>query len=140
MLAVRLATLEDAEAIHLLSALLGYADSPSGQTTERLRSLLASETDAVWVAESAGQLLGWVHAFVAHRLASAAFVEIGGLVVDDTARRSGVGRALVQCVSEYAQKRDMAVRVRCNAKRTDSHAFYRDIGFDSLKSQQVFGR
>lgn len=139
MQTVRPATLDDADAIHALSALLGYAASPSGQTEQRLQQLLASETDEVWVCETDGQLLGWVHAFVAHRLASAAFVEIGGLVVDDAARRCGVGRALVQRAREYAQQQGMAVRVRCNAKRADSHAFYRDIGFGTLKSQQVFG-
>lgn len=139
MQTVRPATLGDVDSIHALSALLGYAASPSEQTEQRLQQLLASAKDEVWVCESDGQLLGWVHAFVAHRLASAAFVEIGGLVVDDAARRSGVGRALVQRVREYAQEQGMAVRVRCNATRTDSHAFYRDIGFDTLKSQQVFG-
>lgn len=89
--------------------------------------------------ESDGQLLGWVHAFVAQRLASAAFMEIGGLVVGEAARRRGVGKVLVKRVREHAREHGMTVRVRCNVTRTDSHAFYRDIGFDLLKSQQVFG-
>jgi len=135
---VRFAELSDAESIHRLSTQLGYEPTCSKTSESRLQALLLSETDFVWVYERENELLGWLHAFVAQRLASAAFVELGGLIVDQAARRVGVGRTLVQAASGEAKKLDMTLRVRCNAKRTETHQFYRELGFDELKQQRVF--
>lgn len=138
MTIIRVATAQDAVAIEQLSQGLGYPSASHEQAHARLQQLLDSNCDWVWVAEHQKNLLGWIHAFEAHRLASSAFIEIGGLVVGEQTRRQGVGRALVEQVRLTATERGLPVRVRCNARRQGAHAFYADMGFCSTKSQVVF--
>jgi len=105
---------------------------------DRLSAILQSINDNVWVIEEAGNLLGWIHVFKAHRVASRLFYEIGGLVVDPTARHKGYGRKLVEFVAKIAETDNIALRVRCHSQREEAHAFYKRLGFSSNKTQKVF--
>ena len=82
--------------------------------------------------------MGWIHLFLARRLASSEFYEIGGLVVSPKVRRQGVGRALVAQAHEFSTANNLTLRVRCNARRIAACQFYRELGFHEDKSQQVF--
>ena len=134
---VRKATPEDAIAINRVSAHLGYSAVPDSVVEETLRSMTASQTDRVYVAEDAGRVVGWIHSFSAQRLASPPFEEIGGLVVDPAFRGRGVGRSLVDHVQANCAG---TVRVRCNETRTETHRFYASLGFDARKTQRIFER
>ncbi|MDX5422095.1 MAG: GNAT family N-acetyltransferase, partial [Hymenobacteraceae bacterium] len=80
------------------------------------------------------RLIGWIHGFYTLRLQSGAFVELRGLVVDENYRRTGAGRKLVEQVRAWAKQKGVRkVRVRCNTKRTDTHTFYKAIGFEEVK-------
>jgi len=65
--------------------------------------------------------------------------EIGGLVVDENHRRSGVGSALLGVAERWAASKGYASDViRSNATRTDAHSFYRTLGYENIKAQEVF--
>lgn len=137
---VRPARAEDAGAIARLSAELGYAATVA-ETAERLTALRADERQLVVVAEDAGAVVGWLQAHTSLVLESGFRAEIVGLVVAASARRRGVGRALVQRAETWAA--DAGARllvVRSNVARTESHRFYPALGFTAAKTQHVYRR
>ncbi|SFG61342.1 GNAT family N-acetyltransferase [Pontibacter chinhatensis] len=135
---LRTLTLTDTEAITNLSSQLGYQASVA-ETNVWLQEILASKDHCAFGAVLDDKLVGWVHGFYTLHLESGAFVEIGGLVVDENCRRTGAGRMLVEQVRAWAGQKGIGkVRVRCNTRRTDSHTFYKVIGFEELKEQKVF--
>jgi len=132
---VRLASESDALDINHVSKHLGYSELTADESLLKLQELLNTTHNKVYVAELNGRVVGWLHIFYAHRLASDNFFEIGGLVVSPDARGRSVGRDLVV----YAQEQnDGKFRVRCNENRKDAHNFYEAIGFTGSKVQRVF--
>ena len=134
---IRKARLDDSDALHRLSAVLGYADSGAPAARARLEAILENSDERVWVFEDTTGIHGWIHVFTARRLASPAFAEIGGLVVDDARRREGIGRQLVARAQRWAGRRDLTLRVRCNATRDEANRFYADLGFACCKTQKI---
>lgn len=130
----------DDEAIARLAGQLGYA-STALDVSRRLERLRGEGRAAVFVAEEDGAVTGWMHVFGVHNVESDAFAEIGGLVVDESARGHGVGAALVAAAEEWAvQAGYPALRVRSNVVRAEAHRFYERRGFARLKTQAVFGK
>jgi len=130
---IRPAVTNDAAAINAVSKHLGYSELSDAE--EKLHQLVLSKTDEIYVAESSGRLVGWLHLFYARRLASDDFYEIGGLVVDPSYRKVGVGSALINYVEN---KHKGKLRVRCNESRLDAHKFYVACGFAETKVQLIF--
>ena len=75
---------------------------------------------------------------MAKRIASASFVEIGGIVVDSDIRNKGIGKALIVEAKNWAVAKNIKLRVRCDSRREDTHRFYTSTGFKKLKNQDVF--
>lgn len=138
---VRLVRRADADALARLSKELGYPSSTADMRI-RLGATLAHPDHAVYVAEHPDLgIVGWIHVFAALRLESGAFAEIGGLVVSEGQRKSGVGRALVEKGEDWSWERGLQMlRVRTDSKRTGAHLFYRNLGFREIKSQHVFAK
>ena len=137
--AIRTASETDAETIAHLSCALGYATT--GEVIRsRLRALLGSHNDLVIVAvDNSDALIGWLQAHASHVLESGFRVEITGLIVSPEARRLGVGRTLVSAAEQWARKLGAeAIVVRSNVQRTESHAFYPSLGYDTTKTQKVY--
>ncbi len=128
----------DCEAIIELSLGLGYDTVSQEVAIGRINEILKSEIDNLWVYKEGDQIMGWIHVFKAKRVASASFAEIGGLVVSPIYRRQGVGKRLVEYALQWAKANNLKTRVRCNTKRSDTHNFYRAIGFSISKSQHIF--
>ncbi len=128
----------DSYSINSLSPDLGYSTTTQETADKRIENILKSKVDHLWVFEADNQIKGWIHLFTANRIASAPFAEIGGLVVSSKCRREGVGRRLVEYARQWAATNNLKIRVRCNAKRTDTHIFYKSVGFSSIKSQHIF--
>ena len=135
---VREANIDDARAINELSRYSGYNPLTDDVLKDNLETILASKSDKLWIFEKDNQILGWIHAFSANRVASAAFIEIGGMVVSPDARREGIGRRLVEQTKQWACEQKQNLRVRCNIKREETHKFYESIGFVFSKSQNTF--
>ena len=135
---VREAALDDAPAISGLVRELGYAGVLTA-TTERLARLLRSDADAVFVAEDAGCVVGWVQAQASGALESGFRTEIGGLGVGAQDRRRGWGERLVAVAEEWGRARGAeGIVVRSDVRRVESHEFYPALGYEKAKVQAVY--
>src|SRR4051812_17255308 len=95
---IRQAVESDAAELARLTTQLGYPVSEESMQA-RLAPIIARPDHRLLVAETPGRgLAGWIHAFRSHLMESDSRVEIGGLVVDERWRRSGIGRKLVQSI------------------------------------------
>ena len=140
-MAVRRAQETDALAIADLSAELGYSvQKPS--VAHHLAHLLSSAEHAVFVFEhESNGVIGWIHVQCSHRIESAPFAEIGGLVVAEGFRREGIATTLVSATEEWARSNGLAkLRVRCSEIRMDAITFYQHVGFELVKAQMVLDR
>jgi GNAT superfamily N-acetyltransferase len=135
---VRFAAPGDADRIAALSTQLGYP--ASGDDVARLMAALAQNPDHVVLiaADADGSAVGWVHVFLSRRVFVAPFAELGGLIVDESRRGSGVGAALLSRAEEWAREAGCALlRVRTNVLRAGAHDFYRRAGYAVIKEQRV---
>jgi GNAT superfamily N-acetyltransferase len=135
---LRPAVPDDAEAVAAMAGELGYPTEPAVMRA-RLEIVASKPDELVLVAEStARRPVGWVHAFSAIRLESPPYAEIGGLVVTEPARNSGIGHALLASAEAWARDRGLAdMRIRSNVLRERAHRFYARCGYTSPKSQRV---
>jgi GNAT superfamily N-acetyltransferase len=129
----------DASAITRLSAQLGYTMNEQA-TRKAIQEITENKNDILFVAaDERGGVAGWIHVFRTMRLESGSFCEIGGLVVDEACHKMGIGKMLVEKARSWClEKNNDTLRVRCNVKRTDAHAFYLKLGFNENKQQKVF--
>ena len=89
---VRPARLADSAEIGRLAAELGYPTTPA-EMEDRLRNVLAKTQHHVAVLDDgSGPLAGWVHVEHGSSLEGGERAELMGLVIDSSARRSGLGR------------------------------------------------
>jgi N-acetylglutamate synthase-like GNAT family acetyltransferase len=135
---IRLAKLDDAEAVAALSTELGYPQTRC-DAARRLDGLLADPDQLVLVAEMPdGIVVGWLHAQLRHELAVERFVEIAGFIVGAACRGQGIGGALIESVLAWARRRAVAeVWVRARVERAETKTFYERRGFRVIKQQNV---
>lgn len=136
---IRRARGEDAEPLAQLSTQLGYA-SAHDEVKERLGLIEGDPGHCVFVAEtSRGKVVGWVHVSISYLVESDPEAEIGGLVVDEAARETGVGRLLMERAEQWAREKNLhAVYLRSNIIRKDAHQFYKRLGYSIIKTQYAF--
>lgn len=138
MTTIRAARTYDAAAIAALGAQLGYAASRQ-QIATRLAGIEAEPASRVLVAEDAhGRLVGWLHVAARTQLTEEACAEILGLIVDESARGSGIGAALLHAAEEWSRGCGCTrVRVRSRDTRERAHRFYAREGYERSKVQVV---
>jgi len=135
---IREAIDDDATAIASLSDQLGYTISVEA-TLQNLQIVNQSPNEIIHVAVHEQKVVGWIHAFLAVRLESASFCEIGGLVVDQQYRRMGIAKELIDHIKPWCKNKGANIlRVRSNVKRTEANQFYIQTGFSEIKQQKVF--
>jgi ribosomal protein S18 acetylase RimI-like enzyme len=130
---------EDTTAVARLTTQLGYPTTED--ETRRRYDLIKDRWDArLFVAHHAGNgIVGWIHVQATYSLECDARAEIWGLVVADTARRTGIGRRLVEAAEEWAMMRGLReMAVRSNHLRTGAQAFYEHLGYTVMKTQNAF--
>ena len=138
MVQIREISAKDAEGVAKLATQLGY-DSHMAQTLLRIQQINNSNENCAFVAVVDHHIVGWIHGFYTLRIESDPFVEIGGLIVDETYRNLNIGKRLIENVKLWAKKhRVKKLKVRCNIKRTESHKFYERLGFKENKRQVAF--
>jgi GNAT superfamily N-acetyltransferase len=137
-LRLRPAEARDAEAVAELAAQLGY-ERTANQVREWLERLGARGGQAVFVAERGGGVVGWVDVSLEHRLQSETFGLIGGLVVKDGLRGTGIGRRLCERAEQWsAEQGAKKIRVTSRSTREDAHRFYLRDGYRQVKVSMVF--
>jgi GNAT superfamily N-acetyltransferase len=136
---LRPVTLADVAALVGLSGQLGYAIEPD-RVEANLRRMLGSRDHCLIAAVDEFDLpVGWIHGFVRPLVESPLMVELGGLVVDNAWRGHGLGRALLAAVEQWAQAEGVdTLTVRSASQRSDAHRFYLGLGYELIKTQQVF--
>jgi len=129
-LTIRDAQAGDAPAVAGLLGQLGYPTEPSA--VERRLERLQVVGDRVVVAEVEGKVVGLAHLQVTPALErERPAAKIGALVVDDTHRGRGIGRALVQAIEDEARLRGCELLFLTTAERRDAaHAFYERLGLE----------
>ena len=90
------------------------------------------------VAEKDEEAVGSVCVLMDARLAEGLYAEIVSLVVSEKVRGKGIGKELVQEAEVWASKRVNKVRVRANDIRSSAHAFYKNQGYEEIKTQKIF--
>ena len=100
---IRVARASDAPEIAELTRQLGYEVETSA-VADRLSRILSRPDQEFLVAERDGQPVGWVHVVISEYVETGAFVVIGGLVVDRSYRRTGIGGLLMAHAEEWARK------------------------------------
>jgi len=129
VLTIRDAGAADAEAIANLLSQLGYS-TDAGLVPARLERL-AIVGDRVVVAEADGEVAGLAHLQVTPTIEhDRPVAKIGALVVEESHRGTGVGRALVDALEVEARGRGCDVLFLTTAeRRDDAHLFYERVGF-----------
>ncbi len=128
----------DTERVADLCEQLGYPVR-AGEVGLRLAALAALPDHCLLVAESGGDVLGWIHVRNTLTLESTPWAEVDGLVVDARWRGRGVGTRLLDDAERWARERGLAeIRLRSNVIRAAAHQFYRARGYEVVKTQLNF--
>jgi ribosomal protein S18 acetylase RimI-like enzyme len=131
---VREASLADANEVVRLLALLGHAQPPADANT-RLAAFLDQGQHILVAAQASSApgspLVGAVTLHITpvmHRLGPIG--RLTAVIVDESERGKGIGRALVSASEAFLFGRGCAmIEVTSNKKRTDAHAFYEGLGY-----------
>lgn len=138
-LQIRQCEITDTNVIHELNVKeMGY-DYPKDKTEEKLKQLLKSDKDKIFVALIDNIVVGYVHANDYDVIYAPHMKNIMGIAVSSDFKRKGIGRALLSAVEEWAHKTGAeGVRLVSGATRTGAHEFYRRCGYGGDKQQINF--
>jgi len=129
----------DAAAIADLTTQLGYP-ATEADISKRL-DLIKERWDArlLVASQPSMPILGWIHVQATYLLEVDPRTEIWGLVVAESARGLGVGRALVEAAEAWAVTLGFtAMAVNSNALRVQAKGFYEHLGYSVIKTQNAF--
>ncbi|HVG93593.1 MAG TPA: GNAT family N-acetyltransferase [Planctomycetota bacterium] len=130
----------DAKRIAALAQQLGY---PVPVTTVHQRLVLLDPAEhAIGVAARMKEgVIGWVEVCLEETLTSGRRCRVTGLVVDQAARRQGVGRALLGWAERWARTHGCdELYLTTNEQRQEAHAFYERLGWHLRKTSHVFAK
>jgi GNAT superfamily N-acetyltransferase len=129
-IAIRLATLADAEPVARLMTDLGYPTT-SGEMERRLTAVLADVSYRTFVACDGDVVVGVAGTRVGPMYESdQPYGQIMALVVAGAHRRRGIGVRLMQAAEAHFIERGAAASIVTSAnRRADAHAFYETHGY-----------
>lgn len=132
----------DLQQVTELAIQLGYGPTFE-EVSDRFSLLRHQPTVGFFVAHGADPTVisGWIHVYGVHTLVSTPYAEIGGIVVDEATRRSGVGGAMMNCAEQWALRHGYReVRLRSGHHREVAHRFYKSIGYEIGRASHTFRR
>ena len=139
-LSIRVARTADADDIARIGNQLGY-DMANAETADRIRRILSKDDQRIFIAESDGHPVGWVHVAMTDYIESDPFAIIAGLVVDRDHRRQGLARSLMQQAERWAIDRgSRVIRLNSSSTRTGAYQFYERVGYEHIKTQYSFAK
>lgn len=126
---VRTANENDAEAISLLMDQLGYQASAK-LIADKIKQFRNSTNDAVYVTEN-DKVVGAVSCHIISLFhQKGACGRSTGLVVDESQRNLGIGKALVEAAEKYFKLHEcIRFEVTSGNHRTKAHKFYLSCGY-----------
>ena len=129
----------DAEVVAGLAGELGYPNEVES-IRERIRATDEFDLDLLLVAvDPADMPVGFIQAHRVCIIEAGFRVEILGLVVSSSVRRSGIARGLIEEAERWAKNIGAeAISVRSNTKRIEAHLFYPALGYRKIKTQAVY--
>jgi ribosomal protein S18 acetylase RimI-like enzyme len=141
ILQVSEATEELYESLQTLVPQLGAHKAPP--TREELRDLVSSESSLLLVARDrdvSGPIVGLL-CLTVYRVPTGLRSIIEDVVVDGSARRKGIGGALVQKAIELAREAGAdGVSLTSNAKREAANLLYQSLGFQLRQTNPYYYR
>jgi ribosomal protein S18 acetylase RimI-like enzyme len=138
---IRLMRLADLPQIIPLANQLGYICTLEELTT-RFTQLSTDKNYGLFVAESEnGAVIAFAQSQEEMTLMTGRRAELNAIVVDETLRGTGVGKKMIIAAEEWARSRGIEkLRLGSRTSRTDSHEFYKKIGFAIDKTWFVFSK
>ena len=137
---IRTMVVADGAAVAQLSQELGY-EVTVREAYERIGHMEGDPRAIAFVAIVDGQTVGWIQAHDHKLIQYRRVLEIGGLVVTAAVQGRGVGKALVEAVAHWGERRGHdEMFVRSNVTRDGAHQFYESIGFTRDKTSYTFSR
>ena len=136
---IRECKMEDASAVHNLnSAELGYEYSIDN-TKAKLKCLLKSKKDQIFVATVDRVVVGYVHACDYDLIYAPHLKNIMEIAVLSEYKQQGIGKALLTEIEKWAKETGAAgVRLASGEPRKGAHEFYRRCGYHAVRSQLNF--
>jgi len=133
------ATIEDYKGIYRLNKDgFGY-DYPIEKTKDKLKIILGLPTDKIFIAEVDGEKVGYIHLSSYECTYSDSLKNILALVVDESYRKMGIGRKLIETAEEWAKGLGAkGIRLVSGYNRTTAHQFYLSYGYVLRKEQKNF--
>ncbi len=123
----------DAEAVAFLMGQLIHTEVTAADMINRLEWANASPVDWLYVAEIGGQIGGVLGFRLRENVERVSrYGEISVIVVDEAARRQGVGRALMVFAETLAREQGCIGTwlVSSFAREEEAHRFYADLGYE----------
>lgn len=129
---------QDAPGVKKLAEELGYPSSEE-KISEILDTVIQHNDHRMVVVEKENDLVGYIHLVSSLRVGPDPFIEIAALSVREDYRKMGIGKALIEQSQEMADEKGIEiVRIRSNIIRQEAHKFFKQRGFQNLKTQEVF--
>jgi len=140
MIDTREATLEDMEGIGRLYQQLGGNDHGLSSMYREIFAQMKSDSayHLLVAVNEDNYVVGSILGIVCKSLAAhyEAFLVIEDVIVDDTIRRAGIGRALFEKIEQIASENTCAYSILVSSgHRTGAHRFYENMGY----SENVVG-
>jgi len=134
---IRDMTASDLDTVHPLVAQLGY-DIGLKDLASRFRAVTQDSDHAVWVALTDDRIVGFLHIFYRPALEKPPEAVVQAMAVDQTRRKSGIGQRLLERAEEWALTRGLhSIALSSQVDRSDAHAFYARLGFESTATSKL---
>jgi GNAT superfamily N-acetyltransferase len=136
---VRAARVDDCVKLADLAGQLGYPCVPE-QVRLRIMDMVDTTQCATLIAEGEdGSIVGWIGVFIFRSVATDAYAQINGLVINEGDRGRGLGEMLLNAAEQWAREHNCsAILVLSNVIRDRAHSFYRNRGYLQVKTQHSF--
>jgi GNAT superfamily N-acetyltransferase len=137
-LIIREIAVSDALAAARLSAEFGYPVSLETMA-RRIAGLPNRPHHAVFIAQRDEIAVGWIDVGIVHHLQSEPYGEIGGFVVSEKFRGTGIGKQLIARAEQWMRDHGLQrALVRSQVSREPAHRFYLREGYARVKTSAVF--
>ncbi len=113
---------------------LGF-ETDLASLSRRYAEVSAHTEHALFVALVGEQPLGFLHARASISFARDSGTEVAAIVVEESLRGKGIGRALMERAEKWAREEGFpAIFLRSNEMRTEAHKFYEVMGYEPTRS------